>query len=235
MRVRVRVTPGSVRPCTLPPLSGTQPDPHVRFRPFPIIPPSSLRMSIKTRQPGGPASTAAGAPRGRAPPPPLASEQDELLAPLLAAEARVEVAAHAAVPASWLNGGGSGSGSGRGRGSGSGGGRNSDSISGGGGGSGSGSCGAGTGLAAASVKVDGSLIIAFVWEGELRATTRRRMTSEQVGARQGGLEPHPGGYETIRASLGPHPVAMIVETEKLLGHPIISGNTETSHVSTDLP
>jgi hypothetical protein len=32
----------------------------------------------------------------------------------------------------------------------------------------------------ASFKVDGSLIIAFLWDGELRTTTRRRMDSEQV-------------------------------------------------------
>lgn len=32
----------------------------------------------------------------------------------------------------------------------------------------------------ASFKVDGSLIIGFLWGGELRTTTRRRMDSEQV-------------------------------------------------------
>lgn len=35
-------------------------------------------------------------------------------------------------------------------------------------------------LAAASPKVDGSLVIAFLWEGRLRVATRRRMDSEQV-------------------------------------------------------
>ena len=34
--------------------------------------------------------------------------------------------------------------------------------------------------ASASVKVDGSLVIAFLWQGELKVTTRRRMDSEQV-------------------------------------------------------
>ena len=32
----------------------------------------------------------------------------------------------------------------------------------------------------ASFKVDGSLIIAFLWDGQLRTSTRRRMDSEQV-------------------------------------------------------
>jgi hypothetical protein len=35
--------------------------------------------------------------------------------------------------------------------------------------------------AAASFKVDGSLVIAFMWHGRLMVTTRRRMDSEQVG------------------------------------------------------
>jgi hypothetical protein len=35
--------------------------------------------------------------------------------------------------------------------------------------------------AAASAKVDGSLVIAFEWQGELTVTTRRRMDSEQAG------------------------------------------------------
>jgi hypothetical protein len=35
--------------------------------------------------------------------------------------------------------------------------------------------------ASASFKVDGSLVIAFVWQGELYTCTRRRMTSERVG------------------------------------------------------
>lgn len=34
----------------------------------------------------------------------------------------------------------------------------------------------------ASVKLDGSFIIAFMWQGQLRTTTRRRMDSEQVGS-----------------------------------------------------
>jgi hypothetical protein len=42
------------------------------------------------------------------------------------------------------------------------------------------SCSSG-GAATASFKVDGSLIIAFQWEGQLYAATRRRMDSEQVG------------------------------------------------------
>lgn len=37
------------------------------------------------------------------------------------------------------------------------------------------------GCARAALKVDGSLVIAFVWEGQLRTATRRRMDSEQVG------------------------------------------------------
>ncbi|GLC36994.1 hypothetical protein PLESTM_000526500 [Pleodorina starrii] len=35
-------------------------------------------------------------------------------------------------------------------------------------------------LATASVKVDGSLILAFMWGGQLRTATRRRLDSEQV-------------------------------------------------------
>jgi hypothetical protein len=38
--------------------------------------------------------------------------------------------------------------------------------------------------AAASFKVDGSLAIAFQWQGELMVTTRRRMDSEQAGGRR---------------------------------------------------
>lgn len=38
--------------------------------------------------------------------------------------------------------------------------------------------------ATASFKVDGSFIIAFMWDDKLRVTTRRRMNSEQV-SRQG--------------------------------------------------
>eukprot|EP00983_Pelagomonas_calceolata_P092485 1157669-Pelagomonas_calceolata.AAC.5 len=34
--------------------------------------------------------------------------------------------------------------------------------------------------ASASVKVDGSLVVAFLWEGQILATTRRRVDSEQV-------------------------------------------------------
>lgn len=34
--------------------------------------------------------------------------------------------------------------------------------------------------ASASVKVDGSFVVAFLWEGRLQVTTRRRMDSEQV-------------------------------------------------------
>ena len=34
--------------------------------------------------------------------------------------------------------------------------------------------------AAASFKLDGSLIIAFEWQGQLHTCTRRRMDSEQV-------------------------------------------------------
>lgn len=34
--------------------------------------------------------------------------------------------------------------------------------------------------AAATFKLDGSFIIAFVWEGQLKVATRRRMNSEQV-------------------------------------------------------
>eukprot|EP00798_Chlamydomonas_sp_ICE-L_P031635 gene31635-6829_t len=37
-----------------------------------------------------------------------------------------------------------------------------------------------SGLATASIKVDGSLIIAFMWQGQLRTATRRRMHSEQA-------------------------------------------------------
>jgi hypothetical protein len=36
--------------------------------------------------------------------------------------------------------------------------------------------------ASASFKLDGSLIIAFVWQRQLYTCTRRRMDSEQVGA-----------------------------------------------------
>eukprot|EP00798_Chlamydomonas_sp_ICE-L_P024617 gene24617-10238_t len=37
-----------------------------------------------------------------------------------------------------------------------------------------------SGAATASIKVDGSFIIAFMWEGQLRTATRRRMDSEQA-------------------------------------------------------
>lgn len=36
-------------------------------------------------------------------------------------------------------------------------------------------------LSTASIKVDGSLVIAFLWEGRLVVGTRRRTDSEQVG------------------------------------------------------
>jgi ABC-type glucose/galactose transport system permease subunit len=41
--------------------------------------------------------------------------------------------------------------------------------------------------AVASVKVDGSLVIAFVWEGKFLAATRRRMDSEQVKRARKGM------------------------------------------------
>lgn len=49
-------------------------------------------------------------------------------------------------------------------------------------------CGGGTsgGTATASFKVDGSLIIAFQWAGQVYALTRRRMDSEQVGGSRRG-------------------------------------------------
>lgn len=40
--------------------------------------------------------------------------------------------------------------------------------------------------AAASVKVDGSMVVAFVWAGQLRTATRRRMDSEQVSCERAG-------------------------------------------------
>ncbi|KAJ9504850.1 hypothetical protein QJQ45_030446 [Haematococcus lacustris] len=43
----------------------------------------------------------------------------------------------------------------------------------------------------AAVKVDGSLIIAFLWQGQVHACTRRRMTSEQAVWAQGQLRANP--------------------------------------------
>ncbi|KAL6758414.1 hypothetical protein V8C86DRAFT_3134365 [Haematococcus lacustris] len=43
----------------------------------------------------------------------------------------------------------------------------------------------------AAVKVDGSLVIAFLWQGQVHACTRRRMTSEQAVWAQGQLRANP--------------------------------------------
>ncbi|KAL6758416.1 hypothetical protein V8C86DRAFT_3134369 [Haematococcus lacustris] len=43
----------------------------------------------------------------------------------------------------------------------------------------------------AAVKMDGSLVIAFVWQGQVHACTRRRMTSEQAVWAQGQLRANP--------------------------------------------
>lgn len=40
-------------------------------------------------------------------------------------------------------------------------------------------------IASASVKVDGSFVLAFLWQGQLQVATRRRMDSEQVGVGSG--------------------------------------------------
>ena len=51
--------------------------------------------------------------------------------------------------------------------------------------------GGGGGLASASLKLDGSLVVAFKWQGQVYTATRRRMDSEQAGAGRGVIVKRP--------------------------------------------